>query len=315
MGDKNTDLRNEFYKINEQYTAIAGELEKQFSCDDFTRVVTKSMKKRESKGRRKPQTAGENTNTEKEGEATEDKGKGEEATEDKGKSEGEKSTEDEVREKLETLNSLVKKAKQLIDILQNSSEEQTAQLDDCKQRLLKGNLIVSSKKTDDKETLILDDETLASKGITLEHHIIELIDSKYNVKIPVSDVQACHRLTSKDTVLLKIWNRRSDSAFWKLSDSLKSGGVKKKMNIYVNYQLTKERNLLVFNVRKLKEEKLIDKYFVNENGQVYIKVSSDGRKLKISQVITESKKFMHNPSKQEICDIIDKEKKKNQAPK
>lgn len=289
-------MLEEYIRVSEEIKITSDKIEDFFAkCNGFVTVKTKAGKKRNAK--MKDNKEG--------GEGVEGNGSTLPET-----SPTEKEKEKEVIENLELLKTCLDKTKVLLDCLQKSSESQAAQMDDVKQRQLKGNFLLTSKKTDDKESVILTDEILSSKSVKLESHVNELLKAKYNIEIPIEDIQACHRLKSKDTILLKIWNRRSDSAYWKLIDAMKSGGVNKNINFYVNHQLTPERNQLVYNVRKLKETKVIDKYYINENGNVYIKVKPDGRKIKVTQVTTANKNYIHNPDADELQVIIAKEKSK-----
>ena len=55
----------------------------------------------------------------------------------------------------------------------------------------------------------------------MQSHIISLVQEKYDIKIPVSDIQACLCLPNKSD-LLKIWNRKEGSAWENLVQKIRS---------------------------------------------------------------------------------------------
>ena len=72
---------------------------------------------------------------------------------------------------------------------------QEDELDEARQRALKGNLILTSSGKDDT--------TLKRKNTRLVDHAIELVIKKYGVVVPEDDVVACHRLNNSTSEDLK----------------------------------------------------------------------------------------------------------------
>ena len=99
------------------------------------------------------------------------------------------------------------------------------ELDECRQRGLKGNLILTSLANNEKGKvcLIKTDEQLSQEGLSLTNHMIQLVKNKYDVVLPPSDIQACHRLPNK-SVVLRLWNRKEDSAWSKIVGVYQEGG-------------------------------------------------------------------------------------------
>lgn len=153
------------------------------------------------------------------------------------------------------------------------------EMDECRQRSLKGNFIISSPPDPSKQrvSLLKTDEQLRQDGETLIDHVLDLAKRKYDVTISTDDVQACHRLPN-NSVILRIWRRCPGSAWQDLVEKVKSG-TNSGFNVYLNFHLTRRRNSLVYEIRKMKKMGKIHKFLTDENGHITVKVrESDGKK-------------------------------------
>ena len=144
--------------------------------------------------------------------------------------------------------------------------EQGDELDECRQRSMKGNFILSSPTIPSKNvvTVMKTDDQLREDGETLVDHVRGLVKTKYDVVLPESDVQACHRLPN-GTIILRLWNRRPGSAWSRMIDAIKSG-LNKGYNLFANFHLTRKRNGLLYEIRQLKKSGKINKFYTDENG-------------------------------------------------
>ena len=156
------------------------------------------------------------------------------------------------------------------------------EMDECKQRSLKGNFIISSPPdpSGGRVSLLKTDEQLGEDEETLSEHIIDLAKKKYNVTVSAEDVQACHRLPN-NSVILRIWRRCPGSAWQDLVEKIKAG-TNTGFNVYFNFHLTKRRNSLIYEIRKLKKTGKIHKFLTDENGHISIKVRDSDRKRRIT---------------------------------
>ena len=159
------------------------------------------------------------------------------------------------------------------------SEDET---DEIKQRSLKGNLIISSPNIPNRniKSLIKSDAQLASENKSLTNHILELIYIKYGVRVPVQDIQALHRLPNS-TLVLRIWRRTEDSAWFQLVNAIKTGGDQHQ-NFYLNFHLTHRRSKLVYELRQYKKAKKIHKFMTDENGAIAVKLNEQDAKIKLT---------------------------------
>ena len=100
--------------------------------------------------------------------------------------------------------------------------------------------------------------------------VLRLVYEKYGVKIPYTDVSACHRFGKYEnhTFVLKIWNRKPFSAWDMLSKAMLSSKESSRLNIFVNFMLTARRTELSKKVRQAKKDKYITKYSVPDPRRV-----------------------------------------------
>ena len=151
------------------------------------------------------------------------------------------------------------------------------ELDNNKQRDLKGNLVISSKANKLNKSVIKSDEELC---VPLIDHVRNLLDEKYGVDVPEDNIQACHRLPN-GSIILRIWKRTENSAWTSLISAIMTGG-KKDMHLYANFHLTHRRSGLLYALRQYKKEGKIFKFFSNENGALAFKRTESSAKTFIT---------------------------------
>lgn len=187
------------------------------------------------------------------------------------------------------------------------------------QRGLKGNIIVSSPNIPDKnlKTIIKNQEDLGDESFT--DHILTLVEEHYGVRVPTCDIAAIHPLKSPGNVVLKIWNRKPNSAWMRLVSAIKRGGVKRadngsksserkddnsggerggsgrerggsgegsnngrRANLFLTFQMSRRRGALISALKKMKREKKIHKFSSNENGDIFFQKTSSKDKVRVT---------------------------------
>ena len=183
------------------------------------------------------------------------------------------------------------------------------ELDECRQRSLKGNFIVTSiaNQERDKVCLIKTEEQLAQENLSLTDHILELVKTKYDITVPKSDVQACHRLPNKSVILL-LWNRTEGSAWSRIVSGIKEG-KNLGYNVFLNFHLTRRRSGLLYEMRQLKKRGDIAKFYSDENGQltVMVKKKEDGGSKQKVTYFVKGKNKNSVPitlNKKELLDLV-----------
>ena len=110
-----------------------------------------------------------------------------------------------------------------------------------------------------------------------------LIQEKTGVEVPLADILACHSV-GKSSYIVKILNWKSGSA-WELicaamatgkkQSESGSGSMMVNNDIFLSFQLTSRRQVLLRNVVKARKEKYIKNYKVNQNGKIFTAKAGD----------------------------------------
>ena len=103
--------------------------------------------------------------------------------------------------------------------------------------------------------------------------VLNLVERKYGVVVPPCEVAASHWLPN-GSYILRFYNRNPVNSSWpKLVEAMKEGGDKD-VNFFVNFNLTRQRLALLKEVRARRKSKEIEKYNVDENGSITIRIAS-----------------------------------------
>ena len=161
--------------------------------------------------------------------------------------------------------------------LKEENEKLKKEIDETRQRGMKGNIIVSCP-TRRGVTKAVHREGKDENGAAIKESdtdlVLRLIKEKSGVTIPTKDVVACHPIGTADkhTFVIRIVNRRPGSAWEELVAALmKSSNMDKSVPVFINYQLTEKRAALAKAVRTAKKEEKLAGYSVDQNGRIKIK--------------------------------------------
>ena len=165
---------------------------------------------------------------------------------------------------------------------------------------MRGNFVITSKAIGDKVCLIKNDDQLTG-GETLLGHVTSLVQSKLGVDLPEGDVSSCQRLLN-GSVVLRVWNRKLGSAYEKMVEAIKSG-KNNDINVFFNFQLTRRRNNMLYEVRQLKKTKKIAKYYSDENGNIKILKKLGDKKIKITSITSKDSPDSKTYTVQELKDM------------
>ena len=155
------------------------------------------------------------------------------------------------------------------------------EVDAQKQRNLRGKFVISSSGSN---PLVESEEELKAQDIKTLAHVQHLAKTKYDVEIPEGEVASCYYL-KKGGIVLSLWNQGRGSAFQKLVYKIKNNEIIKDKNVYFNFMLTRRRSKLLYEVRKYrKDDKLISKFFTDENGEITMLMLDNKTKERITNV-------------------------------
>ena len=153
--------------------------------------------------------------------------------------------------------------------------------DEMQQKSLIGSFIITSKANDELESLITQEKELKEPLVT---HIQTLALTKLNVALPSEDIRSCHYLQD-GSIMMTISNLRPNSAYEQMVSEIKNPNMeRRKTNLYFNFMLTRRRNSLLYEVRKLKRDGVIVKYWSDFNGAITIKKEEGGQKQKLTSI-------------------------------
>ena len=131
---------------------------------------------------------------------------------------------------------------------------------------------------------------------------MELVQQKYDVVLQEEDLQAVHRLPN-GSVIMRIWKRTPNSAWYRLKASIRTGG-KKTCNFYGNFQLTPRRNSLLYDVRQLKKQGKIHKFSTDENGSISVQISEETAKIRIAAIRSTKGETIKTLTKAELQGLV-----------
>ena len=169
-----------------------------------------------------------------------------------------------------------------LDALKKENMKLKEEIDETRQRGMKGNLIVSCP-TKNGTTKAVREEVTEGANKRLESDtemVVRLINEKAQVKFPLEDVVACHPMgdSDKHTYIIRVINRKPGSAWNALVAAMKkASNMDRKVHVYINFQLTQERAALAKAVRKAKSDDKLAGYSVDHNGKIKIKKNGETR--------------------------------------
>ena len=199
--------------------------------------------------------------------------------------------EQKLKAEKENLENRVMENRNIINDLQNrvTNESNNDKLravekecDEARQREMKGTLIITSPERGNIKTVAVkrvlywpQTNTWGPEGDM--DMVLRLIYMKYGVRIPWTDVSACHRFGKKEShsYVLRIWNRKPFSAWELLTKAMLTGKETSRQNIFVNHMLTSRRTEMSKMVRQAKKDSLITKYSVDQNGKIFVIKTGD----------------------------------------
>ena len=177
------------------------------------------------------------------------------------------------------------------------------QTDDLHQKSLIGSFVITSKSNDDVESLITPEKELKEPLVS---HVQTLCLTKLNVTLPEEEIRSCHYLPD-GSIKLSLANLSLNSAFSKMITEIKNPGTeRKKTNLYFNFMLTRRRNGLLYEVRKLKRSGDIFKFWTDYDGTITVKKDALSPKLRLTAITSKRDEFMRTYTSKEVKEEFEK---------
>lgn len=214
-----------------------------------------------------------------------------------------------------------KKMRETMDQIKTRVKQNEDYCDHIHQRTLKGNILVFSPQDTSKglKTILKTPEECEKSGITFTEHVLDHVEQHYGVRIPLQDIVAVHPNRNPGSAIIRIWNRKQGSAYQSLCTAIKKGGKTsekqrrsgegegtdsdqagegnqegegaqrgdkstrgRRVNFWLTFQLTRQRNELISALKTLKKEKRIQNFTSNENGEIFLRYLGTGERMKLT---------------------------------
>ena len=177
--------------------------------------------------------------------------------------------------------------KEEMQLLRSKVKELEEEVDEARQRNMKGNLLISSPNKDAGSLLVRKKVRDQHSGVIKTESEVEMcvrvVLEKTGVAIPITDISACHALNNRgadSTYIIRVTNMRPGSAWESLASCLLTGRckkenkvVRKEVNAFINFQVTPKRGSLLKAARLARQHNRQLKYGVDQNGRVTVKVN------------------------------------------
>lgn len=186
--------------------------------------------------------------------------------------------------------------------LDRKTETALEAAEEARQRGLKGNIIVSSpfipaKPGKEAKSAILKrigQQEPSARESDIDFSI-RLIKERTGVLADKAEIMACHRLPAKqqggtESYVVCFGNRKEGSSWDAISTAMmtgrsnRGGSVDYSKNIFLNFQLSKERAKLAKAVRDARRKGGLDRDSINPNGEIKVKVKGSAIWVKVTSL-------------------------------
>ena len=177
-----------------------------------------------------------------------------------------------VREAVSSIVSIIDKTKTSkqcpkIAALESKVRDLESDADTTSQKLKTGSLILTQPR---EGKIIKKKEELEASGASVASHALQVIQAKTGVTVEEGDFKAAHYLPNGN-IKVKFSEVKEGSKFKQVVEKIKMPlPDEKKVPVYLNFDLTKRRSALLYEVRQLKKQNKIFRYFTDFDGSISI---------------------------------------------
>ena len=162
--------------------------------------------------------------------------------------------------------------------LQSKVQDLESDLDSASQKMKTGTIILTQQK---EVNLIKSEEVLEAENQCVEAHACSLIKLKTGVAVEESELKVAHHLPNGN-LKVKFADLKPGSAFSQVVRKIKTKptSAEKEVKLYLNFELTKRRNAVLYEIRRLKRENKLYRFFTDFDGTISV-IQREGEKEKI----------------------------------
>lgn len=183
--------------------------------------------------------------------------------------------------------------------LQKELRQHADEIDNQKQRNLKGKFVITSDPKLQTPSPIKSKEVLEQERIDVKTHVAKLALDYYKVTIKEEEIEKCY-LLPKGGIVLSLWNKSPGSSFQLLTDAIKKN-EKTPSNLFFNFMLTKKRSKLLFEIRKLKRAGKVTKFYSDEDGVISVRLANNNNKNeRVTNIRSKETSFLSTMTVEEL---------------
>ena len=135
------------------------------------------------------------------------------------------------------------------------------------QRSLKGKFLISPNSS--LNSTLSNPGKLVSDGLSLPSYVAKLISDKYGIlNVTDKDIHSCHWTRNDRNIIFRLNSLRHGSPCDLLLDCIMSGKGKEVPQYFINFSLSPRRSALLYDLRCLKKENKIFKFYSHPNGSI-----------------------------------------------
>ena len=185
-----------------------------------------------------------------------------------------------------------------VEELEYKSRVQADTLDHHHQRSLRGKFFMTASKNE----RFLEEKELINSKLTLPEYICNKVYDKFKIEQHPSDIKSCH-FTNSGGIIFRYANFSPGSSYDRVVRAVKKGHGKENTKLYVNFAMTPHRATLLYHLRQLKKEGLIEKFLSDSDGSLAF-LNNDNKKIKITSIYDKKSATLSNYSVDELMETV-----------
>ena len=164
--------------------------------------------------------------------------------------------------------------------LQETVKDLESDLDAAAQKSKTGTIILTQPK---EVNLIKSEETIKAGGRTVEEHACELINMKTGVAVDEKELNLAHYLPNGN-IKVRFSDRKAGSKFSQVAEKIKKPSREyKDVKVYANFELTKKRSAILYEIRRLKRENKVHRFYTDFDGSISLIPKEGDDKVKVTR--------------------------------
>ena len=165
--------------------------------------------------------------------------------------------------------------------LKSKVQDLESDLDAAAQKMKTGTIVLMQPKGGN---LIKSEEDLVADGLSVEAHACSLIKQKTGVVVEERELKSAQNLPN-GILKVRFGDQKAGSKFSEVVKKIKSKPTseEREVKLYLNFELTKRRNAVLYEIRRLKREQKLHRFFTDFDGSISVIQKEGGEKVKVTR--------------------------------